>query len=82
MTKPSRYCIQFCPYAGKDATFTEYGDIGLRLGATVVAHLLKMLPPHPGSNYHAVMDNFFISTKLIFLPSTEIDCSYRNCTVV
>ena len=59
------YCIQFRPYAGKDAVFTEYGDIGLGLGAAVVAHLLKMLPPHPGSNYHAVMDNFFTSTKLI-----------------
>ena len=50
---------------GKDAVFTEYRDIGLGLGAAVVAHLLKMLPPHPGSNYHAVMDNFFTSTKLI-----------------
>ena len=65
MAKPLGYCIQFRPYAGKDAAFTEYGDIGLGLGAAVVAHLLKMLPPHPGSNYHAVMDNFFTSTKLI-----------------
>ena len=64
--KPLGYCIQFHPYAGKDATFTEHEDIGLGLGAAVVAHLLKMLPPHPGSNYHAVMDNFFTSTKLIW----------------
>ena len=28
------------------------------------AHLLKTLPLHPGSNYHAVMDSFFTCTKL------------------
>ena len=59
------YCIQFCSHAGKDAAFTEYGAIGLGLGAAVMAHLLKMLPPHPGSNYQAMMDNFFTSTKLM-----------------
>ena len=66
MDKPLGYCIQFRPYSGKDAAFTEYGSIGLGLGAAVVVHLLKMLPLHPGSNYHAVMVNFFLtSTKLI-----------------
>ena len=59
MDKPLEYCIQFRPYSGKDAAFTEYGSIGFGLGAAVVAHLLKMLSPHPGSNYHAVMVNFF-----------------------
>ena len=65
VAKPLGYSIQFCPYAGKDAAFAEYGDIGLGMSTAVVAHLLKMLPPHPGSNYHAMMDNFFTSTKLI-----------------
>ena len=54
---PLGYCNQFCPYAGK--------DIGLGQGTAVVAHLLQMLPPHPGSNYHAMMHNFCTSTKLI-----------------
>ena len=65
MAKPLGYCIQFRPYAGKDVALTEYGDIGLGLGASVVAHLVKVLPTQPGCNYHAVMDNFFTSPKLI-----------------
>ena len=65
MATPLGYCNQFCPYDGKDAAFTEYGDIGLGQGTAVVAHLLQMSPPHPGSNYHAEVDNFCTCTKLI-----------------
>ena len=66
MDKPLGYCIQFRPYSGKDAAFTEYESIGLGQGAAVVVHLLKILSPQPGSNYHAVKVNFFLtSTKLI-----------------
>ena len=65
IAKPLGYCIQFRPYAGKDVALTEYGDIGLGLGASVVAHLVKVLPTQPGCNYHAVMDSFFTSPKLI-----------------
>ena len=44
LAKPLGYCVQFCPYAGKDTQLDEYGDIGLGVGGTVVAHLLKYLP--------------------------------------
>ena len=61
LAKPLGYCVQFCPYAGKDTQLDEYGDIGLGVGGTVVAHLLKCLPSQQdnGSIYHVVMDNFF-----------------------
>jgi len=65
MAKPLGYCVQFRPYAGKDTALTEYGNICLGMGASVVAHLLNILPPQPGYNYHAFMDNFFTSKKFI-----------------
>ena len=39
MASPLGYCIQFCPYAGKDSQLGEYVDIGFGVGAPVVAHL-------------------------------------------
>ena len=61
------YCVQFCPYAGKDTQLDEYGDIGLGVGRIVIAHLLKCLPSQQdnGSIYHVVMDNFFTSPGLL-----------------
>ena len=38
MDKPLGYCIQFRLYSGKDAAFTEYGNIGQGQGAAVVVH--------------------------------------------
>ena len=65
MASPLGYCIQFRPYAGKDTILQEYTDIGLGLGASVVAHLAESLPEVTNSNYHVVMDNFFTSPKLL-----------------
>ena len=65
MATPLGYCIQFCPYAGKDRIVQEYTDIGLGLGASAVAHLAESLPEVENSNYHVVMDNFFTSPKLL-----------------
>ena len=39
MATPLGYFVQFRPYAGKDT----YADIGLGLGASVVAHLVNTL---------------------------------------
>ena len=39
MATPLGYCVQFRPCAGKDT----YADIGLGLGASVVAHLVNTL---------------------------------------
>ena len=36
MATPLGYCIQLCPYAGKDSILQGYGNIGLGLGASVV----------------------------------------------
>lgn len=65
MATPLGYCIQFHPYAGKDTTLQGYADIGLGLGASVVAHLVNGLPEVLDSNYHIVMDNFFTSPELL-----------------
>ena len=65
MATPLGYCIQFCPYAGKDTIPQEYTDIGLGLGASLVAHLAERLSEVENSNYHVVMDNFFTSSKLL-----------------
>ena len=64
MASPLGYCIQFRPYAGKDTILQEYTDIGLGLGASVVANLAGSLP-EVNSHYHIVMDNFFTSPKLL-----------------
>lgn len=65
MASPLGYCIQFRPYAGKDTILQEYNDIGLGLGASVVAHLTESLPEVINSHYHVVTDNFFTSPKLL-----------------
>ena len=72
------YCIQFRPYAGKDTILQEYTDIGLGLGASVVAHVVKSLPEVENSNYHVVMDNFFTSPKLLRYLKSKGICSNRN----
>ena len=33
---PLVYCIQFCPYVGKDSILQECENVGLGLGASVV----------------------------------------------
>ena len=60
---PLGYAIQFYPYAGKDDNYNR--DIGL--GGLVVMTLMSKLPTVPNSNYHVVMDNFFISPSLLRL---------------
>ena len=40
MATPLGYCIQFCPYAGKDSIMQEYENIGLGLGPSVVAKVV------------------------------------------
>ena len=58
MATPLGYCIQFLPYGGKDTILQEYADIGLGLGALIVAHLVNTLANVGDSNYHKVKDNF------------------------
>ena len=65
MATPLGYCIQFRPYAGKDTILQDYPDIGLKLGASVVAHLVNTLPNAGDSNYHIAMNNFFTSPELL-----------------
>ena len=43
MATPLEYCIQFRPYTGKDSILQEYENIGLGLGASVVANLVSKL---------------------------------------
>ena len=40
---PLGYCIQFLPYAGKETSLDEYGDIGIWLGGAVIAHLASII---------------------------------------
>ena len=46
---------------GKDSQLLEFEDIGLGLGAAVVAHLVSHLPSQKDSesNYHVAMNNYF-----------------------
>ena len=62
LAKPLEYYVKLRPYAVKDTQLDEYGDIGLRVGDTIVAHLLKCLPSQQdnGFLYHVVIDNFFM----------------------
>ena len=62
---PLGYCIQFCPYAGKDSILQEYENIGLGLGASVVANLVSKLPVLQTHTYHIVMENYFTSPALL-----------------
>ena len=59
------YCIQFRPYTGKDSIPQEYENIGLGLGASVVANLVSKPPLMQTSKYHIVMDNYFTSPGLL-----------------
>ena len=67
MASPLCYCIQFHPYLGKDYQLSEYGNIGLGLGAAVVVHLAQFLPaPNDDhSKYHLLMHNYFTSSELL-----------------
>ena len=65
MASPLGYCIQFPPYAGKDSILQEYENVGLDLGASVVANLVRKLPIMQISNYHIVMDNYFTRPALL-----------------
>ena len=62
---PLGYCVQFRSHAGKDSILQKYENIGLGLGASVVANLVSKLPVMQTSNYHFVMDNYFISPALL-----------------
>ena len=57
MEIPLGYCIQFRPYAGKYTILQEYVDIGLGLGASVVAHLVNELPEVQNWNCHIAHSN-------------------------
>ena len=57
---PLGYGIQFYPCAEKD---DNYKNIGL--GGSVVVTLMSKLPTVSDSHYHAVMDNFFTSPRLL-----------------
>ena len=65
MATPLGYCIQFCPYAGKDSILREYENTGLDVDASVVANLVSKLPVMKTSNYHIVMGNCFRSPALL-----------------
>ena len=57
MATPLGYCIQFRSYGGKDSILQDYENIGLGLGASVVANLVSKPPVMQTSNHHIVMDN-------------------------
>ena len=59
------YCIQFHPYAVKDLIVQEHENIGLGLGASVVANLVRKLPVIQISNYRIAMDNYFTNPALV-----------------
>ena len=65
MENPLGHCIQFRQYAGKDSILHEYKNIGLGLGASVIANLVSKLPVMQTSNYHKVMGNYFTSPALL-----------------
>ena len=65
MATPLCYCIQFRSCARKDTIPQEHADIGLGLGASVVAPLVNTLPNVGDSNYRIVIDNFFTSPELL-----------------
>ena len=59
MTTQLGYWIQL---AGKDSILQEYENIGLGVGASVVAKLVSKLHVMLTSNYHVDMDNYFTSS--------------------
>ena len=65
MATPLGYTIQFRLYAGKYSILQKYENIGLGLGALVVANLVSKLPIMQTSNYHIVMDNYFTNPALL-----------------
>ena len=67
LAKPTRYCVQFRPYAGKDIQLDVYSDNGLEVGGAVVAHLLNytQFQQDNGSIYDVVQDNFFTFPGLL-----------------
>ena len=65
MTTPLWYFIQFRSYAVKDSILQEYENIGLDLGASVVANSFIKLLMMQASNYHIVMDNYFTSPAFL-----------------
>ena len=78
MVTPLEYCIQFRTYPGKDSILQQYENIGLGLGASVVANLDSKLHVMQTSNYHIVMHNYFTSPDLVgHLSAKGIVCN-RN----
>ena len=49
----------------------EYENIGLGLGAAVVANLVTKLPVIQASNNHIVMDNYFTTPALWGTPNRK-----------
>ena len=64
------YCIQFCSYSGKDSILQEYENLGLGLGGSVVAKLVRKIPVMQTSNDYIVMGNCFTSPALLMHLST------------
>ena len=52
------HCTRFRPYPGKDSIMQEFENLGLGLGASVVANLAIKIPVIQTSNYHFVLDNY------------------------
>ena len=61
------YCIQFCSYSGKDSILQEYENLGLGLGGSVVAKLVRKIPVMQTSNDYIVI---FTSPALLMHLST------------
>ena len=59
------YCIQSDPYADKDSILQEYENIGLGLGASIVAQLVSKLPIMQVSNYQIAIENYSTSPALL-----------------
>ena len=65
MASPLGYCIQFRPYAGKDSILQEYENVGLGLGASVVANIASKITVTPTSNYQIVKENYSKNPALL-----------------
>ena len=65
IASPLGYCIQFRPYAGKDSILQEYENVGLGLGASVVANIVSKISVMPTSNYQIVMENYSKNPALL-----------------
>ena len=70
MANPLGYCIQFCLYARKDSILQGYENIGLGIGASLVANLVSKRPAIQTSN--DFLWNVGHQMRLLMCPQTSV----------